>query len=129
MRRAESGLLLLEAMVALVLLGLAVVAMLQLLSGAADAAARARVHTEALALAQSELDRLVSSAAVGSLDTNGTEGAFRPPFERYRYVVTRAPVGEQRLIEIRVRITWPKPGAGALELVTRTALPSRRAGP
>jgi len=63
MRRAESGLLLLEAMVALVLLGLAVVAMLQLLSGAADAAARARVHTEALALAQSELDRLVSSAA------------------------------------------------------------------
>ena len=129
MRRAESGLLLLEAMVALVLLGLAVVAMLQLLSGAADAAARARVHTEALALAQSELDRLVSSAAVGSLDTNGTEGAFQPPFERYRYVVTRAPVGEQRLIEIRVRITWPKPGAGALELVTRTALPSRGPGP
>jgi len=129
MRRAEAGLLLLEAMVALVLLGLAVVAMLQLLSGAADAAVRARGHTEALALAQSEMDRLVSSAAVGSLAAEGTEGAFPPPFERYRYVVTRARVGEQRLIEIRVRITWPKPGAGTLELVTRTASPPKEAGP
>ena len=120
MRRAEAGLLLLEAMVALVLLGLAVVAMLQLLSGTADAAARARVHTEALALAQSELDRLVSSAAVGSLAAEETEGAFPPPFERYRYAVTSARVGEQRLIEIRVRITWPELGAGAVDLLTRT---------
>jgi len=66
---------------------------------------------------------------VGSLEKETPEGAFPPPFERYRYVVTRAPVGEQRLIEIRVRITWPKPGAGTLELVTRTASPPKEAGP
>ena len=112
--------MLLEAMVALALLGLAVVAMLQLFSGAADAAARARVHTEALALAQSEMDRLVSSGAAASLEADGTEGAFQPPFERYHYAVTSARVSEQRLIEIRVRITWPQLGAGTVDLLTRT---------
>jgi len=121
MRRVDGGFMLLEAMVALALLGLAVVAMLQLFSGAADAAARARVHTEALALAQSEMDRLVSSGAAASLEADGTEGAFRAPFERYHYAVTSARVGEQHLIEIRVRITWPELGAGAVDLLTRTA--------
>lgn len=122
MRQVTAGFTLLEAMVALALLGLTVVAMLQLLSGAADAAARVRAHTDALALAQGEMDRLLASGPRDILEADGTEGVFRPPFEPYRYAVTSASLGDRGLIEIRLRVTWSGSDAGAVDLITRRPL-------
>ena len=118
-RRPDHGFTLLETMVALAILGLTVVALLQLISGASGTTARDRATTTGLALAEQRLEALLTIGADEALRADGEESAFAPPFERYRSRVRVARVPGRDLVEVRVEVRWDGVDAGAVVLATR----------
>ena len=128
MRPGKNGFTLLETMVALAILGLSIMAMLQLFSGAADSARRVRAQTEAMALAQSHMELLLTEAEADRANRGTLEGTFQGPFHRYRYEVVRIRLTDRNLMEIRLRVIWSDPGAGQIELSTRRTMAPDRLG-
>jgi len=118
-RRSESGFTLLETMVAVAILGLTVVALLQLLSGASETSARDRAATTGLALAEQRMETLLATGAEQALRADGEESAFESPFERYRSRIHVARVPGRDLVELRVEVSWEGIDAGSVVLTTR----------
>ena len=106
------GFVLLEAVVALLVVGLAAAGSLELIAAHLRAAARQPVLLTATALAQDRLAaiRLLEPAALRRLPDSLASGRFPSPFEAFRWRATSAPSVEQNLYDVRVHITWADGG-------------------
>ncbi len=124
MRRLDRrGFTLLEALIAVVIVGLAGVAALETVGAELRTAARARHAHHAAALAEYRLEtlRVLSPAELRSIPDSLAGGAFAPPLERYRWTASAREVpGEAGLYDARVVVRW---SGGAFPLETRLYRP------
>ncbi len=124
-RRSRAGFTILEAIVAVTIVGVTAVASLGAFGSQLRAGARAQVALEAEALAEEQLARL-RLLPVGSLEVlpdSLRSGTFPRPFERYQSTSTVQSVAHEADIhEARVMIRWPE---GEYVLSTRLYRPLR----
>lgn len=114
--RARSGFTVLEALIALVIIGFAVVATVEALGGGLRAQSQVSRNLEAVALAETRLNEL-SLVGRDSLAyyAGGRDGVFAPPFESYRWRAAMEPVsGSQTLVRADVTVSW-RGGSYALQ--------------
>lgn len=124
-RLGRRGFTLLEAVVAMAVLGLAGVAALEALGGELRVTERARSATTAAALAQNRLAvlTLLPRSALDPLTGSLARGAFQTPFTDYRWTTTVRPVlGEKDLYDVMVEVTSD---AGHISVATRLFRPVR----
>lgn len=118
-RRARRGFTLLEAVAALVVIGITSAAALGAFGADVRASARLRHAAAAEALAQQRLAtlRLLPRAQLVRLPDSLAHGTFAPPLAEYRWRASAAAVrGEDDFFQLRVEIAWAD---GAYGLVTR----------
>lgn len=117
------GFSLLEAMVALTVVGLAAVAMLSAVGGELRTAARIRSSLEAHALAEEKVAavRLLSREELDRLADSLRQGRFLAPFEAYRWEASTRELSEFKdVFEVDVGVRWED---GAYDLSTRLYRP------
>jgi general secretion pathway protein I len=105
-RRRSSGFSLLEVMVALAILGVAVVAVFQLFSITLRSTKKADDYTKAIFYARSVLDKAYADPGV----EEGSERIdFRDGFEARKVTSLKSSSedGKLKLYEIAVTVTWP----------------------
>jgi prepilin-type N-terminal cleavage/methylation domain-containing protein len=108
MRLDRAGFTLLEAVVALTVLGLAGVATLEALGGEVRSAERARTATTAAALAEHRLATitLLPRSDLDLLPDSLSRGEFKTPFVGYRWTASvRSVLGEADLYEAQVNVS------------------------
>lgn len=115
-----SGFTLLEVLVALAILGTAVLATLQLLGGVSATSRKAQSYTEAMALAEAKMEELLGAGPEAILSADGEAARFPPPHGAYRFEVEGTRMAGRALVEVRVRVDWEGPDPGSLTLATRT---------
>jgi type II secretory pathway pseudopilin PulG len=118
------GITLLEAAFALVVVGLAAVAVLTAVGAELRTAEQAQRGLEAAALAEHRLARIrpLPHHELRALSDSLARGRFEPPFERYRWEATVRPVrGEPDLMDVVVRIDWE---SGRYDVRTRAFRPA-----
>ena len=116
--RARAGFSLLEAVVALAIVGVTAVAALASVGAELRAAGDARTMLEAEALAVHQLStiEMLTAEQLQRIPDSLARGQFDAPFERYRWTASSEPVlGEEGLTEVRVDIVWE---GGSLPLRT-----------
>jgi prepilin-type N-terminal cleavage/methylation domain-containing protein len=104
--RKSSGFSLLEVMVALAILGVAVVVVFQLFSITLRSTKKADDYTKAIFYARSVLDEAFAAPGV----ENGSEHIdFRDGFEARRVITLKSSSedGKVKLYDIAVTVTWP----------------------
>ena len=107
--RARSGLTLLEAVVALAIVGVTAVSALGAVAAEARAAddARTVLEAEALAVQQLALIETLTGEDLQRLPDSLARGSFDEPFERFRYTAASTPVlGEEGLTRVSVAVEW-----------------------
>jgi type II secretion system protein I len=117
------GFSLLEAVVALAILGLAAVAALTAVAAELRAAGSARDAMEAVALAGIRLERLrlLPAEDLRPLADSLARGRFDPPFDRYHWSAdVRRARDESDLLEVTVLVEWD---SGSHGLTTRLFRP------
>lgn len=107
-RRADAGFTLLEAMIALVLLGLALVPLMRSVGSGVREQGRLRAHVDAVSLAEARMLELsVLSADSVRAYLQPREDAFPAPFEGYRWrAVLRAEERSPALVRAAVLVRW-----------------------
>ncbi len=108
-RRNRAGFTLLEAVIALAIIGAAVVGVLGAFVGDVRAAERARAALTVSTLARSRLARLEIATAteLATLPDSLAHGAFDTPFAGFLWNATsRAVPGEPDLYDLRVSVSW-----------------------
>lgn len=115
--------MLLEAAVALVIVGLIATAALELYGSQLRAAAREPSLLVATALAQDRLAalRLLDPVRGDRVPDSVASGRFAPPFAAYRWHASLARSGIADLYDARVDITWT---SGAFTLASRIYRPT-----
>jgi prepilin-type N-terminal cleavage/methylation domain-containing protein len=124
-RRPDAGFSLLEAVVALAIVGVAAVAGLGSLGAELRAAERAQRTLEASALAGHHLTRIrvLPPTALTPLPDSLREGRFPPPMNEYAWRAHVRPVrGEADLFDVAVEVVWE---GGAFPLHARLYRPVR----
>ena len=124
--RGERGFSLLEAVAALVILGLTGVAALAALGAELRTADRVNRSLPAVALTRDRLTaiRLLPPEAMERLPDSLSQGTFAPPFEEYRWeAASRAVPEEEGLFDISVTVSWDD---GFYPLQTRLYRPARQ---
>jgi type II secretory pathway pseudopilin PulG len=119
----QGGFTILEAVVALAIVGLAGVSALEAVGGELRAADRAAEAYAASALAQDRLAAvgLLAPRDFARLPDSLRRGTFAPPFDAYRWTATAQPVsGERELYEVTVSIAG---GRTTYALTTRMYRP------
>jgi type II secretory pathway pseudopilin PulG len=118
------GFLMLEAAVALLIIGLVAGAALDLRGSQLRAARRGPELVTATTLAQDRLAavRLLEPEQLSRIPDSVANGRFRAPFADYRWRTSAARTREQQdnLYDIRVQVTWSD---GAVVLATRLYAP------
>ena len=107
--RARAGFSLLEAVVALAIVGVTAVAALGSVGAEIRAAEDARIalEAEALAVQQLALIEILTGEDLQRLPDSLARGRFDPPFERYRWTASTTPVlGEEGLTAVQVDVEW-----------------------
>lgn len=120
-----AGFTILEAIVAVTIVGVTAVASLAAFGSQLRAGARARVALEAEALAEEQVARirLLPVTSLEVLPDSLRSGMFPEPFERYQWTSTVEPVAHEADIhEARVTVRWPD---GEYILTTRLYRPLR----
>ena len=108
-RRARAGFTLLEAAIAVVIIGMAAAAVLSSFGTTLRTSARARRALEAEALGGQRLAyvELLSNAELSHLPDSASHGRFPAPFEEYGWEATSNAVrGDDGLFDVRVEVTW-----------------------
>ena len=111
--RDERGVTLLEAVVALTIVGLAGVAALATVGTELRGAERGRRAIEAAALAEEQLSRvtLLPAAALEPLPDSMRHGQFRGALEGYRWeAAARSVPEEESMYGVAVTVTWEDRG-------------------
>lgn len=122
------GFTLLEAVVALAIVGVTVVAVLGAFAGDLRATERVRHALVSETLAEQRLAtlRLLGVSELARLPDSLRRGTFRSPLDGYRWTMETARVrGEDGLFELRVRIQWAQ---GSYVLASRGYAPPERGG-
>ncbi len=107
--RARSGFSLLEAVVALAIVGVTAVGALASVGAELRAAddARRTLEAEALAVYRMSTIEMLTADQLQRIPDSLARGTFEPPFERYRWTATTEPVlGEEGLSEVLLDIHW-----------------------
>lgn len=123
----RDGFTVLEAAVALMIVGMVTVATLSTFAAQTRAAEQARRGREVVALAKHRLAyvELLAAEDLDVLPDSLARGRFDPPFERYEWTATaRRVTGEEGLVEIHVQVSSSE---GSYDLRTRLYRPRRRA--
>lgn len=123
----RAGFTVLEAAVALVIVGMVAVATLSTFAAQARAAQQARHGREVVALARHRLAHaeLQSADDLDVLPDSIARGRFDPPFEDYEWTTTARPItGEEHLFDVHVRVSSSE---ASYDLRTRLYRPRRRA--
>lgn len=121
--RDRTGFSLMEAMVALTVVGLAAVSMLATVGAELRTASRIRTSLEAHALAEDKLAavRLLSRDELDRLGDSLRQGQFPAPFQSYRWEASTRETAESKdLFEVAVGIRWED---GSYDLATRLYRP------
>lgn len=108
--RSRAGLSLLEAVVAVAIVGMTSVGALAAAGGDMRVAARSRraIVVEALATSRLDFMGLLNDRELQSLPDSVQTGTFPAPLEEYTWKTTSAPVSEQAgVYDVRVTIGWP----------------------
>jgi type II secretory pathway pseudopilin PulG len=108
--RQKKGVSLLEAVVAIAIVGLTSVSALEAVGSDMRTTERARRAIEAEALAGSRLDfmDLMSDRELQAIPDSVEKGKFLAPLNEYSWKTTSTAVGEQGgVYDIRVTIDWP----------------------
>ncbi len=124
MRRNRRGFTVLEAVVALAIIGLTSMAVLGAFAGDLRTANAARTALEVSTLAQSRLARLelATRRELAALPDSLAHGTVPEFSDRYAWSASAVPVGtEPDLFELHVIITWPE---GSTALTTRRFRPA-----
>jgi type II secretory pathway pseudopilin PulG len=109
-RRPRRGITLLEAVVAIAIVGMTSVAALESVGGEMRTAERARraIEVEALATSRLEFMDLLTDRELLSLPDSVERGAFAAPLDEYSWKTTSAPLSEQPgVYDVRVTVAWP----------------------
>ena len=117
LRHARDGFTLLEAAIALAIVGMATAAVLASFGISLRTASRARHALEAEALATQRLAyvSLLSQEELNHLADSVAVGRFSPPFAGYRWETTSKELrGEESVFDVKVDVSWPE-GHYALE--------------
>ena len=114
----RQGFVLVEAVVALLVIGLVAAAAVELLAADMRAARREPALLTASALAQDRLAGLVllDDGALEHLPDSLAGGRFPPPFADYAWRSTVRHARDEKLYDVRVQVTWP---SGSIALATR----------
>lgn len=107
--RARAGISLLEAVVAVAIVGMASVSALESVGSGMRAAEKSKRAIEAEALASSRLQfmDLMSDAQLQSLPDSVAKGKFTAPLDDYSWTTTSAPLSEQAgVYDVRVTVKW-----------------------
>jgi type II secretory pathway pseudopilin PulG len=107
--RARNGISLLEAVVAVAIVGMTSVAALEAVGGDMRTAERARRAVEVEQLASSRLAfmNLLSDQELQALPDSVASGVFPKPLNEYSWKTTSAPVSDQAgVYDIRLTIGW-----------------------
>ena len=131
-RAVRRGFVLLEAVVALAVVGLCAAAALELFASHLRAAGRIPQRLTAAALAQDRMTavRLLEPRQLRHVPDSIASGQFPPPFASYRWRAAVTPSVADDLYDIRVEISWPD-GAytiSARETAVTSPVPSRMRG-
>jgi len=108
--RRRAGFTLLEAVVALAIVGLVAVGVLELVASNLRAAQRARLALTASTLARSRIARLemASTAEVMALPDSLKHGSYSDSLRSWKWTASTSPVmGEADLYDARVTVTSP----------------------
>jgi len=122
----QRGFSLLEALIALTIVGTSIVAGLAAFSAELRVAGQARSAVELATLAQEALAgfALIPGAHLRPLPDSLRQGRFEPPFEQYAWRRTARPVrGNPDLLDASVEVTGPD---GHFSLATRLYRPLPR---
>jgi len=104
------GVSLLEAVVAVAIVGMTAVSALEAAGGDMRAAERSRRAIEAEALATSRLDfiDLLNDRELQALPDSVEKGKFDPPLDEYSWKTTSTPLADQAgVYTIHVTVEWP----------------------
>ncbi|HSQ30688.1 MAG TPA: type II secretion system protein [Gemmatimonadaceae bacterium] len=107
---ARRGITLLEAVVAIAIVGMTSVAALEAAGGEMRTAERARraIEVEALASSRLEFMDLLNDRELQSLPDSVEKGKFTAPLDEYSWTTTSTPVSEQAgVYDVRVSVAWP----------------------
>ena len=109
-QRPRRGITLLEAVVAVAIVGMTSVAALESVGGEMRTAERARraIEVEALATSRLEFMDLLTDRELLSLPDSVEKGKFAAPLDEYAWATSSSPVSEQPgVYDVRVTVTWP----------------------
>ena len=112
------GFSLLETMIALAIIGIALVTLLGLGTRSINISGRLQKITQATLLAQEKMTEIELTAQAGNLDLQNQEGGFAAPFEIYRW---RTDFEETPLAAVRmvtVTVLWGEEGKNELVELT-----------
>ena len=101
---------LLEAVVAIAIVGITSVSALEAVGGDMRTAERSRRAIEAEALASSRLQYmdLLTDRELQAIPDSVEKGKFPAPLDEYTWTTTSAPLSEQAgVYDVRVKIDWP----------------------
>ena len=120
--RSRRGIVLLEAIAALLIIGLTSAAALELFGAHLRAARRASALVTAVALAQDRLTviRLSDADRLARLPDSLARGQYAPPLDAYRWRASAERARDEALIRIGVTITWE---GGSYSLATYESAP------
>ena len=107
--RARNGFSLLEAVVALAIVGVTAVGALAAIGAELRAVddARTTLEAEALAVHRMKTIEMLTAEQLQRVPDSLARGTFEPPFQRYRWTVATEPVlGEEGLTEVAVEVVW-----------------------
>ncbi|HET7188580.1 MAG TPA: type II secretion system protein [Gemmatimonadaceae bacterium] len=120
--RSRRGIVLLEAIAALLVIGLTSAAALELFGAHLRAVRRATALVTAVALAQDRLTaiRLSDAERLTRLPDSLAYGRYAPPLDAYRWLATAERARDEALIQIAVTVTWD---GGSYALATYESAP------
>jgi type II secretory pathway pseudopilin PulG len=104
------GISLLEAVVAIAIVGITSVSALEAVGGDMRTAERARraIEVEALASSRLEVMDLLTDRELQALPDSVESGKFLPPLDEYSWKATSAPLSDQAgIYAVRVTVDWP----------------------
>lgn len=108
--KSRSGISLLEAVVAIAIVGMTAVSALEAAGGDMRAAERSRRAIEAEALATSRLDfmDLLTDRELQALPDSVEKGKFAAPLDEYSWKTTSTPLADQAgVYTIHITVDWP----------------------
>lgn len=109
-RRPRRGITLLEAVVAVAIVGMTSVAALEAVGGEMRTAERARraIEVEQLATSRLEFMDLLTDRELQALPDSVEKGTFTAPLDEYTWTTTSTPLSEQPgVYDVRVMVAWP----------------------